>query len=340
MFWVFVFPVLLAAGLGIAFRSRAPERIPVARRRRGAGRDDALAARLAARRRLSVRALDDSAARAGAPHRRGRAGRSARRRGRRRVPLRRRPARGRDGAAPGGRRRAARRRPRRPRAGRASSRCASRAPATSTSWCPGLLGHEPDGQRDLGPRASRSWTRAGSSCSSGSSPRRCRAPQYLASFVLSRLTFLVLEVALLLGFAVLAFGVPVRGSLLRARRGSACSRRSSFAALGLLIAVAAADDRRRVGADEPRDAADVDLLRRVLLGLPLSRRAPAVRSRRCRSPRSTTRCAAIMLEGAGLASAERPELAIIAAWLVVELRAGAAAVPLALGRLVRIGRRV
>src|SRR4029077_523449 len=36
--------------------------------------------------------------------------------------------------------------------------------------------------------------------------------QYLASFVLSRLTFLVIEVALLLGFAALVFGVPLRGS--------------------------------------------------------------------------------------------------------------------------------
>jgi len=26
VFWVFVFPILLAAGLGIAFRNRAPER--------------------------------------------------------------------------------------------------------------------------------------------------------------------------------------------------------------------------------------------------------------------------------------------------------------------------
>src|SRR5688572_27135655 len=30
VFWVFIFPVLLAAGLGIAFRNRAPERIAVA----------------------------------------------------------------------------------------------------------------------------------------------------------------------------------------------------------------------------------------------------------------------------------------------------------------------
>ncbi|HEY5939861.1 MAG TPA: ABC transporter permease, partial [Gemmatimonadales bacterium] len=37
--------------------------------------------------------------------------------------------------------------------------------------------------------------------------------QYLASFVLSRLTLLVIEVGLLLGFGVLVFGVPLRGSL-------------------------------------------------------------------------------------------------------------------------------
>jgi ABC-2 type transport system permease protein len=29
VFWVFIFPVLLAAGLGIAFRNRAPERTGV-----------------------------------------------------------------------------------------------------------------------------------------------------------------------------------------------------------------------------------------------------------------------------------------------------------------------
>ena len=46
IFWVFIFPVLLTAGLGIAFRSRAPERTPVALVARPAI-DDSLAARLA-----------------------------------------------------------------------------------------------------------------------------------------------------------------------------------------------------------------------------------------------------------------------------------------------------
>jgi ABC-type multidrug transport system permease subunit len=59
--------------------------------------------------------------------------------------------------------------------------------------------------------------------------------QYLASFLLSRLTFLVLEVALLLGFAALVFGVPVRGSL--PTLALLCLLSSlTFGAVGLLIA--------------------------------------------------------------------------------------------------------
>ena len=60
-------------------------------------------------------------------------------------------------------------------------------------------------------------------------------PQYLASFVLSRLTFLVVEVGVLLGFAVLVFGVPVRGSLL-SLLGVCLLSALAFGALGLLIA--------------------------------------------------------------------------------------------------------
>lgn len=59
--------------------------------------------------------------------------------------------------------------------------------------------------------------------------------QYLASFALSRLTLLFIEVGLLLGFAVLAFGVPVRGSI--PLLILICLLSSlSFASLGLLIA--------------------------------------------------------------------------------------------------------
>jgi ABC-2 type transport system permease protein len=59
--------------------------------------------------------------------------------------------------------------------------------------------------------------------------------QYLASFILSRLILLLVEVAFFLGFAKLAFGVPFRGSLLEL--GLICLLASlSFSALGLLTA--------------------------------------------------------------------------------------------------------
>jgi ABC-type multidrug transport system permease subunit len=59
--------------------------------------------------------------------------------------------------------------------------------------------------------------------------------QYLASFLLSRLAMLVIEVAVFLGFARLAFGVPFRGSLWEL--GFLCVLTSLvFSALGLLVA--------------------------------------------------------------------------------------------------------
>jgi ABC-type multidrug transport system permease subunit len=59
--------------------------------------------------------------------------------------------------------------------------------------------------------------------------------QYLASFLLSRLVMLVIEVAAFLGFARLVFGVPFRGSLWEL--GLLCVITSlAFSALGLLVA--------------------------------------------------------------------------------------------------------
>jgi ABC-2 type transport system permease protein len=59
--------------------------------------------------------------------------------------------------------------------------------------------------------------------------------QYLASFILSRLVMLSVEVVLFLGFAAVAFGVPFRGSLWEL--GFLCILISlSFSALGLLTA--------------------------------------------------------------------------------------------------------
>ncbi len=59
--------------------------------------------------------------------------------------------------------------------------------------------------------------------------------QYMVSFILSRLAMLVIEVVVFVGFARLAFGVPLRGSLLDL--GIICLITSlAFSALGLLIA--------------------------------------------------------------------------------------------------------
>jgi hypothetical protein len=71
--------------------------------------------------------------------------------------------------------------------------------------------------------------------------------EYLLSFLLSRLAFLILEVVTLLGFGALALGVPLRGSFVLQRT------RPSHR-------VARENGRRRFRSDESRDDADVDFL--------------------------------------------------------------------------------
>jgi ABC-2 type transport system permease protein len=59
--------------------------------------------------------------------------------------------------------------------------------------------------------------------------------QYLAAFLLSRLAMLVIEVVVFLGFARIVFGVPFRGSLVEL--GFLCVLTSlAFSAIGLLVA--------------------------------------------------------------------------------------------------------
>jgi ABC-2 type transport system permease protein len=138
--------------------------------------------------------------------------------------------------------------------------------------------------------------------------------QYLASFALSRLTLLVIEVGLLLGFAVLVFGVPVRGSLpllvLICLLSSLC-----FASLGLLIASRA---QTIEGASGLMNLAMLPMwifsgvffsssrfpeaIQPVIHALPLTAVIDALRAN--------------ILRGAGLATVV-PELGIIVAWMVV-----------------------
>jgi ABC-type multidrug transport system permease subunit len=138
--------------------------------------------------------------------------------------------------------------------------------------------------------------------------------QFLASFVLSRLTLLFVEVGLLLGFGVLVFGVPLRGSL--ALLVVICLVSSlAFASLGLLIASRA---QTMEGASGLMNlvmlpmwifsgvffsaARFPDQIQPLIQALPLTAVINALRAN--------------ILRGAGWQSVA-PELAIIVAWLVV-----------------------
>lgn len=138
--------------------------------------------------------------------------------------------------------------------------------------------------------------------------------QYLASFALSRLTLLFVEVGLLLGFAVLVFGVPLRGSL--PLLVLICLVSSlSFAALGLLIASRA---QTMEGASGLMNLVMLPMwifsgvffsasrfpeaIQPLIQALPLTAVIDALRAN--------------ILRGAGWQTLA-PELGVIAAWLVV-----------------------
>ncbi|MEP7226971.1 MAG: ABC transporter permease [Gemmatimonadales bacterium] len=231
VFWVFIFPVLLAAGLGIAFRNRAPDRtgVAVVAADTGAAR---LADALRAAGELQVSVLSDSAAA------------EALRTGEVALVV---------APAPGGKveYRYDDTRPE-SRIARllvddALQRAAGRRdPATVNDrlvhergsryidfLVPGLLGMNLMGSGIWGvgfaivdARKKRLLKRLIATPMS--------RPQFLASFVLSRLTLLVIEVGLLLGFGALVFGVPLRGSFVVLV--TICLVSSlAFTSLGLLV---------------------------------------------------------------------------------------------------------
>ena len=309
VFWVFVFPILLTAGLGIAFRSRAPERTPVALVARGAV-DDSLAARLAAADGLKLRTLGDSAAaqalRSGdvalvvAPTMAG-------------VEYRYDPQRPDSREA-------------RLRVDEAVQRTAGRTDPVATSErtvreagaryvdfvVPGLLGMNLMGSGIWGLGFAIVDARRKHLLKRLVATPMSRT-QYLASFVLSRLTFLVVEVALLLGFAVLVFGVPMRGSL-PVLAGVCLLSALAFSSLGLLIAA------------RPRTVEGVSGIMNVVM-LPMwifsgvffsSARFPDAVQPLIRALPLTAVIDALratMLRGAGPVEL-LPQLAVIGAWLV------------------------
>jgi ABC-2 type transport system permease protein len=310
IFWVFIFPVLLTAGLGIAFRSRGPERVPVALVARH-GADDSLAAALGRADGLRLRSLSDTAAaqalRAGdvaivvTPGDDG-------------VEYRFDPAR------PDAREA-------RLRVDQAVQQAAGRADRVAIRESqvheagaryvdfvvPGLLGMNLMGSGIWGLGFAIVDARRKHLLKRLVATPMSR-PQFLASFVLSRLTFLILEVALLLGFAVLAFGVPLRGSpvfLVALCLLSALA----FSSLGLLLAA------------RPRTVEGVSGLMNLVM-LPMwifsgvffssSRFPDAVQPLIRALPLTAVNDAlrATMLRGAGPGQL-LPELAVILAWLVV-----------------------
>jgi len=136
---------------------------------------------------------------------------------------------------------------------------------------------------------------------------------YLASFIISRLALLVLEAGLLIAFGMLAFGVPMRGSvgtlLLVCLLGSL-----AFGGLGLLVA---ARPRTIEGASGLMNLAMVPMW--VFSGVFFSSTRfpqviqPFVQALPLTAVNDALR--ATMLEGATLAQVT-PELAIVAAWMV------------------------
>jgi ABC-2 type transport system permease protein len=240
VFWTFVFPILLAIGLGLAFRSRPPEKVKVAivGRYTQSGLDVRSAAEeyrraLAADSSILVEVLDDTAA--------ARALRTAK------ITLAVRPAESRsieyvfdpqrsesrsarllvDRAIQSG---AGRKDPVRV----TERRVTERGSRYIDFVIPGLLGMNLMGSGIWGIGFAIVDSRSKRLLKRFMATPMSRA-EYLMSFVFSRLFFLILEVATLLGFGALAFGVPLRGSI--AELAVICLVSAlSFGGLGLLIA--------------------------------------------------------------------------------------------------------
>lgn len=311
VFWVFIFPILLAAGLGIAFRNRPPGVQPVGVLA-GAPGAPALASTLDRDDALSARLMDDSAAaralRTGevalivVPH------------GANAVTYRYDDTRSEARLA-------------RLLVDQAVQRAAGRRDPVATTEqhvqergsryidfvIPGLLGMNLMGSGIWGVGFAIVDARRKKLLKRLIATPMSRA-EYLASFVLSRLTWLLLEVGALLGFGVLVFGVPMRGSI--AQLAFVCFLAAlAFGGIGLLIASRA---KTMEGASGLMNLVMVPMwvfsgsffsasnfphaMQPFIQALPLTAVNDALR--------------ATMLQGAGL-GAIWGELGIIAAWLVV-----------------------
>lgn len=306
LFWVFVFPLLLAAGLGLAFRNRPPEVLKIA------AVTPQLAQSLRRDKLLDVQQLSSQA------------GEDALRTGK--VALLAIPGPGGnvvyrfDDTNPEGR-------TARMLADRAVQQAAGRADPVRSSdelmrepgsryidfLIPGLLGMNLMGSAIWGMGFAIVDARRKKLMK-----RLIATPMpkhfYLLSFLLSRLALLVVEVAALVGFGSLVFNVPVRGSLLDLM--VLCVIGSlAFSALGLLIAsrastIEAASGLMNITMLPMWIVSGVffsaqrfpDVLQPVIRSLPLTALIDALRMN--------------MLQGGSL-SQLAPQIGVLATWLVI-----------------------
>jgi ABC-type multidrug transport system permease subunit len=306
IFWVFVFPILLAAGLGLAFRNRAPDAIGIA------AVTPELARSLRQEKLLDVEQLSAPAAE------------DALRTGKVALLVAPSPSGAvvyrYDNTNPEGR-------TARMLADRAIQRAAGRVDPVPSSdrlmrepgsryidfLIPGLLGMNLMGSAMWGlgfaivdARRKKLMKRLIAT----PMPRH----DYLLSFVLARLLLLVVEVGVLLGFGAWAFQVPVRGSMLEL--AALCVLGSlAFSALGLLVASRAQTIEAVSG-----------LMNTVMMPMWIvsgvffsAQRFPSALQPAIRALPLTALIDALrahMLQGASLAQVA-PQLGVLGVWLVV-----------------------
>jgi ABC-2 type transport system permease protein len=318
VFWVFIFPILLAAGLGIAFRQRSPEvvKVGVLVSEPYAG---TISDAIARDSRLEVVPLDDSAGMRAL--RTGRIALFAVPRAERTVEYRY------DDTRPDARnarllvddaiQRAAGRRD----AAAVRERHVREPGARYIDFVvPGLLAMNLMGSGIWGVGFTIVDSRRKKLLKRFVATPMSRA-QYLASFILARLAMLVLEVGGLLGFGIWVFGVPARGSagtLIAVTLIAALA----FSAIGLLVASRV---RTIEGASGLMNLVMLPMwifsgvffsasnfpqaAQPFIQALPLTAAADALR--------------ATLLEGASFAALS-PELGILGAWLTVSFTAALA----------------
>jgi ABC-type multidrug transport system permease subunit len=308
VFWTFVFPILLAVGLGVAFRSRAPEKPHVGIVRSAS----ALAAGLKRDSSVIVEEMDDSSA--AKALRTGKVVMLVKITSDNQVEYVYDPVRGESTPAKLLVDRAIQR-----AAGRedrvvvVERKVTERGSRYIDFVLPGLLGMNLMGSGIWGIGFAIVDQRGKKLLKRFMATPMSRA-EYLASFMFSRMFFLVLEVITLLGFGALAFKVPMRGSLITL--AVICVLAAlAFAGMGLLIASRA---RTTEGVSGLMNLVMLPmwifsgvffsssnfpaLVQPLIKLLPLTAVNDALRAN--------------MLEGASFASVA-PQMLIIAGWLVV-----------------------